>query len=131
MEAETAARYVENGTLDCLQLHGISYEKVPQRFLNLPHYFAITEKSGNLKEAAEKLFLMGEPRFLQDSKSQSYDTNHKLWLAGGVTSENAAELIERFQPELIDLSSGIEDSDKPGIKNHEKMTVILNLIQDL
>ena len=131
VEAETAARYVENGTLDCLQLHGISYEKVPQRFLNLPHYFAITEKSGNLKEAAEKLFLMGEPRFLQDSKSQSYDTNHKLWLAGGVTSENAAELIERFQPELIDLSSGIEDSDKPGIKNHGKMTVILNLFQDL
>ena len=131
VEAETAARYVENGTLDCLQLHGISYEKVPQRFLNLPHYFAITEKSGNLKEAAEKLFLMGEPRFLQDSKSQCYDTNHKLWLAGGVTPENAAELIERFQPELIDLSSGIEDSDKPGIKNHGKMTVILNLIQDL
>ena len=130
-EAEAAARYVEDGVLDCLQLHGISYEKVPQRFLNLPHYFAITEKSGNLKEAAEKLFLMGEPRFLQDSKSQSYDTNHKLWLAGGVTSENAAELIERFQPELIDLSSGIEDSDKPGIKNHEKMTVILNLFQDL
>ena len=131
VEAEAAASYVENGTLDCLQLHGISYEKVPQRFLNLPHYFAITDKSGNLKEAAENLFLMGEPRFLQDSKSQSYDTNHKLWLAGGVTSENAAELIERFQPELIDLSSGIEDSDKPGIKNHEKMTVILNLFQDL
>ena len=131
VEAEAAASYVENGTLDCLQLHGISYEKVPQRFLNLPHYFAITDKSGNLKEAAEKLFLMGEPRFLQDSKSQNYDTNHKLWLAGGVTPENAAELIERFHPELIDVSSGIEDSDKPGIKNHEKMTVILNLFQDL
>ena len=129
-EAETAARYVENGTLDCLQLHGISYEKVPQRFLNLPHYFAITDKSGNLKEAAEKLFLMGEPRFLQDSKSQSYNTNHKLWLAGGVTPENAAELVERFQPELIDLSSGIEDADKPGIKNHEKMSAILKQVRN-
>ncbi len=129
VEAEAAATYVENGTLDCLQLHGISYEKVPQRFLNLPHYFAITDKSGNLKEAAEKLFLMGEPRFLQDSKAQSYDTNHKLWLAGGLTPENAAELIERFQPELIDVSSGIENTGDPGIKNHEKMSVILNLKQ--
>ena len=64
---------------------------------------------------------MGEPRFLQDSKSQSYDTNHPLWLAGGVTAENAAELVARWQPELIDLSSGIEDADKPGIKNHEKI----------
>ncbi len=131
MEAETAARYVEEGHLDCLQLHGIPYEKVPHRFLELPHYFAITEKSGNLKEAAEKLFLMGEPRFLQDSKAQNYDTNHKLWLAGGITPENAAELVTRFQPELIDISSGAEDPDNPGIKNHNKIRVILNLFQDL
>ena len=130
-EAGTAARYVEEGVLDCLQFHGIAYEAVPQRLLDLPHYFAITEKTGPLETAAEKLFLMGEPRFLQDSKTHNYDTNHKLWLAGGVTPENAAELAERFQPELIDVSSGIEDPDKPGIKNHEKMSVILNLIQDL
>ncbi len=131
MEAETAVRYVEDGILDCLQLHEIPYEKVPQRFLELPHYFAITEKSGNIKDAAEKLFLMGEPRFLQDSKAQNYDTNHKLWLAGGITPENAAELVTRFQPELIDISSGVEDPDNPGIKNHNKIRVILNLFQDL
>ncbi len=129
MEAEAAARYVEDRTLDCLQLHGIPYEKVPQRFLELPHYFAITEKSGNLKEAAEKLFLMGEPRFLQDSKAQDYDTNHKLWLAGGITPENAAELIQKYKPELIDVSSGIEDADKSGIKNHEKLKKILEIIK--
>ena len=129
MEAEAAARYVEAGILDCLQLHGIPYEKVPQRFLELPHYFAITEKSGNLKEAAEKLFLMGEPRFLQDSKAQDYDTNHKLWLAGGITPENAAELIQKYKPELIDVSSGIEDADNPGIKNHEKLKKILEIIK--
>ena len=129
MEAEAAARYVEDGILDCLQLHGIPYEKVPQHFLELPHYFAITEKSGNPKEAAEKLFLMGEPRFLQDSKAQDYDTNHKLWLAGGITPENAAELIQKYKPELIDVSSGIEDADNPGIKNHEKLKKILEIIK--
>ena len=128
-EAEAAARYVEDGILDCLQLHGIPYEKVPQRFLDLPHYFAITEKSGTSKEVAEKLFLMGEPRFLQDSKAQNYDTNHKLWLAGGITPENAAELIQKYKPELIDVSSGIEDTDKSGIKNHEKLKKILEIIK--
>ena len=128
-EAATAARYVEEGILDCIQLHGIVYEEVPQQLLELPHYFAITEKSGNLQEAAEKLFLMGEPRFLQDSKSRSYDTNHKLWLAGGVTAENAAELIGRFQPELIDLSSGIEDKTV-GIKNKEKMKKLISSLRD-
>ena len=123
-EAEAAARYVEQGILDCIQLHGIEYSEVPERFLSLPHYFAITEKNGPLDKAAEKLFLMGEPRFLQDSKSQSYDINHKLWLAGGVTPENAAELAARFHPELIDVSSGVED-DEIGIKNHDKIRRII------
>ncbi|MBP5697552.1 MAG: bifunctional indole-3-glycerol phosphate synthase/phosphoribosylanthranilate isomerase, partial [Treponema sp.] len=103
-EAQAAARYVEEGILDCIQLHGIAYEKVPARLLALPHYFAITEKNGPLAQAADNLFLMGEPSFLQDSKSQEYSTKHKLWLAGGVTPENAAELAARFQPELIDVS---------------------------
>ena len=127
-EAEAAARYVEEGVLDCLQLHGLSYEEVPSRFHELPHYFAITEKSGNLNEAAEKLFLMGEPRFLQDSKTQNYSTNHKLWLAGGVTAENAAELVSRFQPELIDVSSGVED-ETVGIKNIEKMKKLISSLR--
>ena len=127
-EAAAAARYVEEGILDCLQLHGLSYEQVPQHFLELPHYFAITEKNGPLEEAAEKLFLMGEPRFLQDSKSQSYDTNHKLWLAGGVTPENAAELAARFHPEVIDVSSGVED-EIIGIKNHEKIKNLIEVIK--
>ena len=121
--------YVEQGILDCIQLHGIEYSEVPERFLSLPHYFAITEKNGPLDKAAEKLFLRGEPRFLQDSKSQSYDINHKLWLAGGVTPENAAELVSRFQPELIDVSSGVED-DVVGIKNHEKIKKIMEIKND-
>ena len=107
-EANAAANYVEKGILDCIQLHGIPYNKVPQKLLDLPHYFALTEKNGDLEKAAEELFLMGEPRFLQDSKSQNYSTNHKLWLAGGITPENASELINKFQPELIDVSSGVE-----------------------
>ena len=129
-EADAAARYVEQGILDCIQLHGIEYEQVSARFLELPHYFAITEKNGSIEKAAEKLFLIGEPRFLQDSKSQGYDTTHPLWLAGGVTPENAGELVARYHPELIDVSSGVED-ETVGIKNHEKLAVILNLIQDL
>ena len=128
-EAEAAASYVEQGILDCIQLHGIEYSEVLERFLSLPHYFAITEKNGPMEQAAEKLFLMGEPRFLQDSKSQSYDTNHKLWLAGGVTPENALELLEHFQPELIDVSSGVED-DFVGIKNHEKIKKIMEIKND-
>ena len=127
-EAQAAARYVEEGILDCIQLHGIAYEKVPARLLALPHYFAITEKNGPLAQAADNLFLMGEPSFLQDSKSQEYSTKHKLWLAGGVTPENVAELAAHFQPELIDVSSGIE-SDEIGAKDKLKMEKLFTSLQ--
>ena len=127
-EAAAAVEYVEQGILDCIQLHGISYEDVPDRILKLPHYFAITEKNGDMPAACEKLFQKGEPRFLQDSKSQNYDTNHKLWLAGGITPENAGELVKRFQPELIDVSGGVED-EITGIKNHEKIKRIIEVIK--
>ena len=128
-EAKAAIRYVEEGILDCLQLHGIPYKKVPQRLLDLPHYFAITEKSGNPEEAAEELFLMGEPRFLQDSKARNYAVKGPLWLAGGVTPENAVELAERFHPELIDVSSGVEDEEIPGIKNINKIKKLITSLR--
>ena len=123
-EATVAAKYVEQGIFDCLQFHGISYEDVPGKLFDLPHYFAVTEKNSDVEAAAEKLFLMGEPRFLQDSKNHKYNQNHKLWLAGGVTPENAAELVEQFHPELIDVSSGVED-EIVGIKNHEKIRKLI------
>lgn len=120
-EAHEAAKLAQDGTLDFIQLHGINYENVPDFLQDVPHYFAITEKNGNLKEQAEKLNSFGEPRFLQDSKNHTYGTNEHLWIAGGLNAENIHETIEKFQPELVDASSGIEDEGKIGIKNEAKM----------
>ena len=88
--------------------------------LELPHYFAVTASSTEEK-AVSSLLRYGEPRILQDCKTHSYDTSAKLWIAGGITPQNAAELAARFKPELIDVSGGIEDESLPGIKNPEKM----------
>ena len=130
-QAKEAISFVERGILDCLQLHGIPCEKVPEGILSLPHYFAITDRQVDLEGEAEKLFLMGEARFLQDSKSQAYSSKHKLWMAGGVTAENAGGLTEKYRPELIDLSSGIEDEGIPGIKNHEKMKLLMDRLKSV
>lgn len=120
-EARAAAEFVKAGVLDFIQLHGIKYEDVPDFLKELPHYFALTDKMGNLEELTRKLDSYGEPRFLQDSKERNYGNCGHLWLAGGVTAENVRSLCARFMPELIDVSSGIEEEGKPGVKSAEKM----------
>ncbi len=119
-EAKLASELVEKGVLDFIQLHGISYDEVPQKLQNLPHYFALTEKMGNLSELSQKLNSYGEARFLQDSKNHNYGEKEHLWLAGGVNPENVAELCQKFSPELVDVSSGLED-EICGEKNPNKM----------
>ena len=92
-------------------------------------YFVLTDKVQDLEAAAEELFLMGEPRFLQDIKSHNYSKKHKLWLAGGVTPENAKELIESFHPELIDVSSGVEET--VGKKDYKKLDLLFSIRNSL
>lgn len=108
-EAEKAAELVEQGVLDCIQLHAIPYSKVPERLLKLPHYFAVTDKSLSAEKDIEELFSMGEPRFLMDSKAHNYGVVKKhLWAAGGITPENVKDIQEKFSPELVDVSGGVE-----------------------
>ena len=40
-------------------------------------------------------------------------------MAGGISPENVSEIVTRFSPELIDLSSALEEA--PGKKSAEKM----------
>mgnify|MGYP002856263639 CR=1 FL=1 len=134
-EAEKAVEYVEKGILDCIQFHGINYEDVPKNYLELPHYFALTDLSsehGSLVSDAEKLFLMGEPRFLIDLKTQNFcdiqgsrQQKRHLWLAGGIKPDNIEEILRKYSPELIDVSSGVEKvvsvEKVLGIKDEEKL----------
>lgn len=75
----------------------------------------------------------GEPRVLCDTKiegksggtgqqisaafSSQLSQNSPLWLAGGLSPDNIAGVIERLQPELVDASSQLES--EPGKKDHE------------
>lgn len=48
-------------------------------------------------------------------------------LAGGLRAENVARAIRAINPDIVDVSSGVEQS--PGIKDHEKMRAFVETVR--
>ena len=135
VEGKTAIKLAREGVLDAVQFHGV----VPgAEYSDLPHYCAarVGEESDFDKVAA--LRKSGEPRILLDAKVEGIPGGTgkqipesllrekagdiPLWLAGGINPENVAGLVSKFSPELIDVSSGVEDA--PGVKNADKLKAL-------
>ena len=135
VEGKTAIRLAQEGILDAVQFHGIAPSDADA---SLPHYCAARIGEASDFEQVAVLRKSGEPRILLDAKVEGIPGGTgktipesllrekagdlPLWLAGGITPENVATICEKFQPELIDISSGVEDA--PGIKNHDKMRAL-------
>ena len=138
-EGKTAIRLAQEGVLDAVQFHGIAPSAADTA---LAHYCAARVGEASDFEQVDSLRKKGEPRILLDAKVEGIPGGTgktipesllrekagdlPLWLAGGITPENAATLINKFQPELIDVSSSVEDA--PGIKNHDKMRALFSCI---
>ena len=131
-EARKAIELVETGLLDLLQFHKIPYENVSSDLLELPHYF-VTDSL----EEYDRLVSKGEMRVLFDSKEitktealKDFKTTYEIkWFAGGITPDNVSSVIQKYKPELIDISSGVEIEGQIGIKDKDKMTKMLKQVQ--
>ena len=131
-EGKTAIKLASEGILDAVQFHGIEPSAANN---DLPCYCAVRIGEASDFEQVAALRTHGEPRILLDAKVEGIPGgtgktipesllrekagNIPLWLAGGINPENVAAIVEKFQPELVDVSSGVEDA--PGIKNSEKL----------
>ena len=143
-EGQTAIKLAREGILDAVQFHGIA---APLRQAQGPsedyaHYCAARVGEDSDFEQVATLRKNGEPRVLLDAKVEGIPGGTgktipesllrekagdiPLWLAGGINPENVATICEKFHPELIDVSSGVEDA--PGIKNHDKMRALFAAI---
>ncbi len=140
-EGKTAIKLAREGILDAIQFHGIAPSEADN---SLAHYCAARVGEASDFEQVADLRTHGEPRILLDAKVEGIPggtgktipeslllektRDIPLWLAGGITSENVGTICEKFRPELIDVSSGVEDA--PGIKNHDKIRTLFAAVID-
>lgn len=138
-EGKTAIRLAREGALDAVQFHGIT----PPADADYAHYCAARVGEPADFDYVATLRTCGEPRILLDAKVEGIPGGTgktipesllrekagdlPLWLAGGINPENVGEIVAKFRPELIDVSSGVEDA--PGIKNAEKMRKLFEILQ--
>ncbi|MDY6330609.1 MAG: bifunctional indole-3-glycerol phosphate synthase/phosphoribosylanthranilate isomerase [Fibrobacter sp.] len=136
VEGKTAIKLAQEGVLDAVQFHGIAPHEAGNAAL--PYYCAARVGAPEDFDYVASLRKNGEPRILLDAKVEGIPGGTgktipesllrekagelPLWLAGGITPENVGAIVEKFHPELIDVSSGIEDA--PGIKNSEKLKAL-------
>ena len=143
-EGKTAIKLAQEGILDAVQLHGVApsslachreHEVRSDLSQAFPYYCAARVGTPEDFQTVADLRTHGEPRILLDAKVEGIPGGTgktipeslllekagdiPLWIAGGITPENVATICEKFHPELIDVSSGVEDA--PGIKNSEKL----------
>lgn len=139
-EGKTAIKLAREGVLDAVQFHGTP---TPANTGDaLPCYAAARVGEPADFDYVATLRKSGEPRILLDAKVEGipggtgktipesllYEKAGDLpfWLAGGITPENVAAICDKFHPELIDVSSGVEDA--PGIKNAGKIKKLFEAI---
>ncbi len=155
-EGKTAIKLAAEGVLDAVQFHGFAapaFDAIPVDAAEtsaaqspaLPCYNALRIGSADDFENFAAIRKHGEPRVLLDAKVEGIPGGSgqripeellrekagetPFWLAGGITPENVSDIIAKFNPELIDVSSGVEDA--PGIKNAEKMMQLFEAVNSL
>ena len=138
-EGKTAIKLAREGILDAVQFHGIT----PPADADYAHYCAARVGEESDFDKVTALRKNGEPRILLDAKVEGIPGGTgktipenllrekagelPLWLAGGITPENVGAIVEKFHPELIDVSSGVEDA--PGIKNAKKISALFDALK--
>ncbi|MGL1894598.1 MAG: bifunctional indole-3-glycerol phosphate synthase/phosphoribosylanthranilate isomerase [Spirochaetaceae bacterium] len=121
---------ISDGYLDFIQFHGEETSEYCKSS-GVPYYKALRikdlESLNNVQEYSGVCLLDsfskdahgGTGKRISDELTTEARKFANLWLAGGLNPDNVKEIVNKYRPELIDVSSGIEIS--PGKKDFSKM----------
>ncbi len=129
---------IESLGFDYLQIHGevedalITSAKLPVfRAFNvsdmntLEHYQKLSNIAGYVFDAGQP----GSGRTFDWNSLEKVERDGRLFiLAGGLTPENVADAIEYVRPDAVDVSSGVEYTDRPG-KDEEKVSAFIRSVR--
>ena len=127
-DREFIRRTAEIARLDVIQLHGNESREFARSI-----DFAEVWKAGYDADFPAARLVCDAPtggsgRFGDHIRAAELAKIRPIMLAGGLSPENAAELIRRVRPAGIDLASGVESA--PGIKDHGKIRELFNNIRN-
>jgi len=142
---EKIVEYAQVG-LTCIQLHGSESAEYCKKLRQFLPFCQIIKAFRVSEESISTYFEPYNPcvdAFLLDTYIQGEKGGTGLvfdWsivpklrllrpviLAGGLSRENIVEAISVVRPYAVDINSGVEDC--PGIKNHDKIRKILQIVQ--
>jgi len=138
-DIDKVAEAVREGWLDAIQFHGDISDEDSLSY-NVCWYKAIRVKE---KKDFEKKF--SSPIILYDAYSEkeyggtgklinnenllyAKERNIPLCLAGGINVENVLDVIKKYKPLMIDVSSGLESYD--GLKDLKKIEAFFNILKN-
>ena len=130
---------IEKAGFDYIQIHGVIDDDLI-RNCSIPvlkafnvddlekyeHYLSIDNIKGFVFDAGEPG--SGKTFDWNMLSSLSRDSNRLYILAGGLTADNVKRAIDTVNPDGVDVSSGVEYSDKPG-KDPAKITEFCNAVK--
>ena len=133
--AETVNQVSDQVKFDVIQLHG---QESDQLIANISattwnvielREEADLETIANYSGAADYLMIdagKGAGITVDDTLLAQANLPEQFILAGGLNPENVAERVERWQPSIIDLSSGVEAL--PGKKDPDKLRALFSAL---
>ena len=131
-DPENIAAITQRGIIDIIQLHGHENEEYIYQLRTLSGKNIIKAfKSGEVRKTSADYVMidsgMGTGKtFDWSACSITQNITSPLFIAGGLTPENAAQAIQIFHPFAVDVSSGIETN---GVKDIEKMTAFVEAVR--